>query len=109
MHEVWRALVFSQIRVEQLSSLRQEVAMRQAIVVPGKHGIEDLMLALKEAEIKVEDIPVHMHQGDTVTQQMKYINETPIVIVHVGKIKETTTYLCPPRKSGGNIYQKIMI
>ena len=36
--------------------------MRQAIVVPGKHGMLALMLALKEAKIKAEDIPVHMHQ-----------------------------------------------
>ena len=35
--------------------------MRRAIVVPGKHGMAFLMLALKEAEIKTEDIPLQMH------------------------------------------------
>ena len=48
MHEVWRDLVLRQIRVEQLSSLRQEVAIRREIAMPGKHGIAALMLALKE-------------------------------------------------------------
>ena len=33
--------------MEQLSILRKEVAMRRARVVPGKHGISALMLALK--------------------------------------------------------------
>ena len=47
MHEVWRDLGISQHIVEQLSSMRHEVAMRRAIVVPGKHGMSDLMLALK--------------------------------------------------------------
>ena len=48
-------------RVEQLSSLWNGVAMRWSIVVPGKYDISALMLALKEAEIKVEAIPVHIH------------------------------------------------
>ena len=37
MHEFWRSLGLRQIRVEQLSSLQQEVAMRRSIVAPGKH------------------------------------------------------------------------
>ena len=37
--------------------------MRWERVVPGKHGMSALMLALKEAEIKAETISVHMHQG----------------------------------------------
>ena len=41
-----------------LSSLRQEVAMGRARVVPGKYGMSALTLSLKEAEIKAEDIPV---------------------------------------------------
>ena len=49
MHKLWRALGLSQLRVEQLSSLWKELAMRREIVVPGKHGILALMLALKEA------------------------------------------------------------
>ena len=61
--------------------------MRWAIVVPGKLGMSALMLALKEAKLKAEAIPVHIHQVHTETQQPKYNNETPIVMVHVGHIK----------------------
>ena len=46
--------------------------MRQARVVPVKHGMSALMLARKEAGIKAEAIPVHMHQGKTATKQLKY-------------------------------------
>ena len=53
--------------MEDLSSLRQYVAMRRTRVVPEKYGMSDLMLALKEAEIKAEDIPEQMHQGHTET------------------------------------------
>ena len=52
MHEVWRALGLRGLRVEQLSSLKQEVAMRQVRVVPVKHDMSALILALKEADIK---------------------------------------------------------
>ena len=41
--------------------------MRQANMVPGKHGMESLMLALKEAVIKAETILVHMYQVQTAT------------------------------------------
>ena len=71
MHKLYRALVLRQLRVEQLSSLWQEVSMRRAIVVPGKYGMAALMMALKEAEIKAEGIPVHMHQVHKKTQQLK--------------------------------------
>ena len=37
--------------------------MRQARVLPIKHGMSTLMLELKEAEIKAEAILIHMHQG----------------------------------------------
>ena len=37
--------------------------MRWSRVVPGKHDMAALMLALNKAEIKAEDIPVHIHQG----------------------------------------------
>ena len=37
--------------------------MIQARVVPGKYGVTYLMIALKEAKIKAEYIPVDMHQG----------------------------------------------
>ena len=30
-----------------------------------KYFMADIVLALKEEEIKAEDIPVHMHQGNT--------------------------------------------
>ena len=50
-------------RVEQLSILRQEVDMRREIEVPRKHGMVALMIALNEAEIKAEAIPVNMRQG----------------------------------------------
>ena len=46
--------------MEHLSSLRTELTMIQERVLPGKHGMSDLMLALKEAEIKAEVIPEHM-------------------------------------------------
>ena len=65
MHEVWRALGLIYIRVGHLSILRQEVSMRLAIVMPGKHGMSSLVILLKEAEIKSEAIPVHIHQGHT--------------------------------------------
>ena len=49
MHKVWRVLVLSQNRVEYLSMMRHKVAMRRERGVPGKHGMESLFLALKEA------------------------------------------------------------
>ena len=49
MHKLWKALVLRKLIVEQLSILRQEVAMIQARVVPGKHGILALTRALNEA------------------------------------------------------------
>ena len=47
MHKVWRALGLKQLIVEQLSSLRQEVAMIRVRVVPVKNFMAALMLALK--------------------------------------------------------------
>ena len=84
-----------QLRVEQLSILIHEVYTRRARVVPRKHGMADLILALKEADIKSEAIPVHMHQVHIEKQQLKYNNETPTVMVHVGKINKTTTLTLP--------------
>ena len=55
-----------------------------------------LMIAIKEAEIKAEDIPVHMYQGQKVTQQLKDKNVTTTVMVHTGYINETTK-LCIPK------------
>ena len=64
-------------------------------MVPGKHGITDLILALKEAEINSEAIPVHMHQEETETQYLKDNNETPTGTVHAIHINKTTTLLLP--------------
>ena len=71
MHKVCRNLGLRQNIVEQISSLWQEVAMIRARVVPGKHGMPALILALKELEIKVEDIPVHLHHKQTATKNPK--------------------------------------
>ena len=49
MDTVCRDIGLSNNRVEQLSSLQHEVTMRRARVVPGKHGMTDLTLALKDA------------------------------------------------------------
>ena len=48
--------------------------MRRARVVPGKHGISALVLALKKAETNAEAITVHMHTGHTEKQHIKYNN-----------------------------------
>ena len=53
-------------------------------MLPGKHGMSSLMLALKEAEIEAEYVPVHMKQGNIETQQLKDNNEPPTLMVHVG-------------------------
>ena len=73
MHEVWRALGLIKNRVEQLPILRQEVATRRAGVVPVKHVMAALMLALREAEIKVEAISVHIQLGHTEKNILKII------------------------------------
>ena len=77
--------------MEQVSSLRQEVAMRRAGLVPGKHGMAALILSLKESQIKSEAIPVNMHQGHTESQQQKDKKETPTLMVYMGQINEITT------------------
>ena len=48
-----------------MSSMRHEISMRRERLMPGKHGMYDPMLSLKDAEINSEAIPVHMHQGQT--------------------------------------------
>ena len=45
--------------------------MIRARLMPGKHDMVALILALNEAEIKAEAIPVHMNQGQPSTQQLK--------------------------------------
>ena len=52
MHEIWRDLGLRKYGLEHLSTMKHEEAMRWAILFPGKHGMEALMLALKEVEIK---------------------------------------------------------
>ena len=69
--------------------------MRRARVVPGNCCMSALMLAIKEAKKNAEAIPLHMHQGHTETQQPKYNNETPTVMVNAGQIIKTTTLPLP--------------
>ena len=95
IHKVWRYLALRQHKLKQLSIMRHEAAMIRESVVPGKHAMATLMLALKEAEIKTEDITVHMHQGQTEIKQLKDKDQTTIVMVHVGHISETTTQCLP--------------
>ena len=64
-------------------------------MVVGKHGMAALMLAINESGIKSEDIPVHMYQGHTETQQLKDKDETPTGMVQSGNINENKT-LCIP-------------
>ena len=42
--------------------------MRRSRGVPVKHGIAAFIISLKEAKIKAEVIPVHMHHGHIETQ-----------------------------------------
>ena len=67
--------------------------MRRERVVPGKHDMEALMLALKEAVINAKSIPVHMYQGQKKTQHLKDNDETTTVMVQEVHINEITT-LC---------------
>ena len=60
--------------------------MRRAIVVPGKHVMAALILALKGAEINSEDIPVHMRLAYTAKKYLKDKGEISTGIVHVGHI-----------------------
>ena len=71
MHKVYRALGIRHHRLEQISSLQHEVAMRRERLVPGKHDMSALVIALKEAEINSKAIPVHIYQCQTETQQLK--------------------------------------
>ena len=56
-----------------------------------KNDIAALILELKETEINAEAIPVHMHQGQTSTKQIKDKYETPTVMVYAGQINKITT------------------
>ena len=69
--------------------------MRWATLVPEKNGMESLMRALNEAEIKEEIIPVHMNQGKTSKKHMKYKGETPTVMVYEGQINKIKTLPVP--------------
>ena len=53
------------------------------------------MISLKEAKIKLEDIPLNIHQSQKATQRLKDKDETPTVMLHAGNINENTT-LCLP-------------
>ena len=69
--------------------------MRRARVVPVKHGMSSLILALNEAEVKEEAIPVQIHQGNIETQQLENDNEKSAVMVHVVQINQATTLPLP--------------
>ena len=60
-------------------------------VVPGKHVMAAFVLSLKEAEIKTEAIPVHMHQRQTATKHLKDEGEITPVMVHAVHIKNCNT------------------
>ena len=64
-------------------------------MVSGKHGMEALMIALKEAEIKSEAIQLHLQQVHIETQHLKDKNETPTLMVHAGNINKTTAIPLP--------------
>ena len=53
MHKVLSALGLRHNSVEHMSSLKHDVDIRRLIVVHVKYGTVDLMLALKEMEIKL--------------------------------------------------------
>ena len=72
--------------------------MRPARVVPGKHGISALMIALKEAEINLEAIPVNMHHKQTATKQLKDNGEITTGTVHAGQVNKTKTLPLPTEK-----------
>ena len=65
--------------------------MRRTILVPGKHSMSALMLALKKTIIKLGSIPVHMHNKQTSTNSLKirvkypqgqYMQEKPTKLQH---------------------------
>ena len=95
MHGVYRALGMIQFRVEHILSLLQEVSMRREIVLPRKYGMSAIVITLKKAEIKSEDIPVYAHKWHTETQQLKDNNSTPTVMVYAVHINKTTTIYLP--------------
>ena len=51
--------------------MRHEEDVKRARVVPGKYGILDSMLEIKEEEINTKDTPVLIRQGKTETQQLE--------------------------------------
>ena len=75
--------------------MRHKVDMRRAIVVTGKHGMSALMIDLNEAEIKAENIPVHMRQEKTATKHLKNKGKITTVMVHVVHINETSILSLP--------------
>ena len=81
--------------MEHPSSLGQDVAMIRERVVPGKYGISALAIELKEAEIKAEDILVHIHHKQTATKQLKYNGEISTGTMYAVHINETTTLPLP--------------
>ena len=65
MNKVCRYLGLHHNILEHMSILQHKIGMRRAIFVPGKHGMEDLLLVLNAAELNPEaiapirDLPCH--------------------------------------------------
>ena len=60
-------------------------------VVSIKQGMEAIILALNEAEIRAEDRPEHTNQVQTATKHLKDTGEKNTVMVNSGHINKTTT------------------
>ena len=95
-------------RVEHLSRLKNELYIRQARVVPGKHVIVTLMLSLKKAKVKAEAIPVYMYQGQTATKQPKDKGEKPLNWCTQDISTKLKHYISPHRKIGFRPQQGIL-
>ena len=91
MQEVCRALGLKHNGLVHLPSLKKEVDMIPARVMPIKCVISSLMISLKEVEIKVEHITLHIHHKRTSKTNLKDKGEIPTVMVHKVQINETTT------------------
>ena len=62
IHYLWISIGIIQNRLEQLSILHNYLDMRQYILVPVIYVMADLMLVIKESEVKLGYILVHIHQ-----------------------------------------------
>ena len=67
--------------------------------MPREYGMTSLILALKEAKIKAEAVPVYMNQVQTATKYLKDKDEITTSMVNAGQINETTTLCLPTEES----------